>query len=208
LRLKDSNSTVAYPEPLAGYFEALALNKTWFSSESRYGPYGYVESEATNSRRPVDWSKIDWALLQDDCLARNKHRFRPTTNLTILPKLEKNNSWKSRLGFTHLNSPVRDSRHLTGRTAIVLRTWDCYEYKEEDLYNLRSLIVETTLSSGGEYAIFLLVHVRDPERNIFGSEANYAAALDELLPPELRPMAVLFDNSLLESWYPKIKDHA
>ena len=103
---------------------------------------------------------------------------------------------------------MRDSRHLTGRTAIVLRTWDCYEYKEEDLYNLRSLIVETTLSSGGEYAIFLLVHVRDPERNIFGSEANYAAALDELLPPELRPMAVLFDNSLLESWYPKIKDHA
>jgi hypothetical protein len=195
----------AYPQPLGGSYEALLLNKSWLTADSRYGPYGYGDEDAAGySRSRVEWDSVNWASLQDNCLARNEFRFRNPSNITAHPML----GLMHRIRSAKMVSPVRDSRQTTGRTAIVLRSWDSYDYKKEDMINLRSLIVETSLSSGAEYAVFLLVHIKDKSKGIFSSDANYQAALNDAVPPELRGITVLFDESLLESWYFKVGDHS
>ncbi len=55
-----------------------------------------------------------------------------------------------------------------------MRAWAGYRYTPEDMYNLRSLIVEAGLRTGGEYAVVLLVNVRGEESNIFASEQAFA----------------------------------
>ncbi|KAM4055307.1 biotin synthase-like protein [Hirsutella rhossiliensis] len=72
------------------------------------------------------------------------------------------------------------------RTATVIRGFSSFAFKPEDLWNLRSLIVETALHSGGEYAVFLLVHIQDPAANVFDSEKS---------------------DQLLESWYDAVNEH-
>jgi hypothetical protein len=107
-----------------------------------------------------------------------------------------------------LRSAIRGPHKSTGRTAIVIRSWGDYRYTKEDMTNLRSLVVETALSSGGDYAVFLLVHIKDRSKAIFQSTANYQAALNSAVPLELRDIAILFDESLLEAWYPKVGEHS
>ena len=43
------------------------------------------------------------------------------------------------------------------RTAILIRTWEGYKYTDDDLMNIRALITETSLLSGGEFQVFLLI---------------------------------------------------
>ncbi len=73
--------------------------------------------------------------------------------------------------------------------------------------NLRATTAETALGMGGEYSVFLLVDVKNASRGIFSSPAAYQRALEELVPAEFRGMAVLFDETLLASWYPKVGMH-
>ena len=56
--------------------------------------------------------------------------------------------------------------------------------------------------------MYLLVDVHDRARKIYHTEANCQLALDELLPAEFHSIAVLFDGSLLEEWYPKVGEYA
>ena len=158
LSQKIADRKIAYSNPLGGSYEALALSKSWMSADGRYGPCGYRGDLTGYSRSRVDWDRVDWASLQDDCLTRNSFRFRNAANITAHTRLSMV-GWKHRLKLTRSTSSVRDSRQSTGRTAIVIRTHSRYDYKQEDLINLRSLIAETALSSGGQYTVFLLVDV-------------------------------------------------
>jgi hypothetical protein len=71
---------------------------------------------------------------------------------------------------------------------------------------LRAIIMELSLHSGAEYEVFLLIHVKDDELPIF-SDAKTMSDLRKSIPPEFRNIALLFNNKLLEAWYPKIPDH-
>jgi hypothetical protein len=86
-----------------------------------------------------------------------------------------------------------------------MRSYSGYQYREEDLINIRSMIVEAALSSSGSYAVFLLVEMKDHFPNLFKNKTAYAVALNATVPPELRGIAVLWDNSLLRDWYPLVK---
>lgn len=98
----------------------------------------------------------------------------------------------------------------TGRTAIVLRGWEGYNYTSIDMYHIRSLIVEAGLGSNADYAVFLLVDVKDENnsRHIFRDAQSYENALKDLVPDELRSITVLFDHNLLKTWYPRISEHS
>lgn len=100
---------------------------------------------------------------------------------------------------------TRDPRFAPSRTAIVLRSYSGYTYREEDLISIRSIIVEASLSLGGAYAVFLLVDMKDHFPGIFKNNASYAAALDATVPPELWSIVDLWDDSLLRDWYPLVK---
>lgn len=171
--------------------------------DGRYGPYGFGEEEEDYRRRRVDWDKVDWGKLQNDCFKRNAHRFpKPAEKFDHTSRFQLRNRTKLRtVGHWNDFRPTR-------RTALIIRAFDGYEYKAEDLIHIRSLIVEAALRTGGEYAVVLLVNIKDSDRNIFESKAHYQQALDDAkVPPELQPIAVLWDDNLLESWYPAVSEH-
>ncbi|MCJ1310470.1 hypothetical protein MMC25_004134 [Agyrium rufum] len=163
-----------------------------------------------NNRSPVNWEELNWAHLQDDCVARNADRFQRVRNATDAVRFELCRDERQIPGL-HRSYPntflPRAPDEKSGRTAIVMRSWDIYSYGPEIMAHLRSMLVEAALAASGDYTLFLLVHVRDPERRIHDNATQYQAALDEFVPKELQPIAVLFDGHLLESWYPKIGEH-
>lgn len=175
------------------------------TADGRYGPYGYHDDKPEYARKKVNWDKLNWAGLQNECLDRNKHRFGDKTPLGEGEPRMKLRGWKENI--PPMLQGAREPRDKTLRTAIVLRGWEEFEFTREDKINLRSIVVETALRSGGEYTVFLLVHVRNSDRAIFDSPDNYAEALADLVAPEFRSIAVLFDDNLLESWYPKTTTH-
>ncbi|GJN66370.1 hypothetical protein PLICBS_000388 [Purpureocillium lilacinum] len=196
----------SYPIPFVGSQRELGLDKTWMTADGRYGPYGFGEDKDGYNRSRVDWDKIDWGKLQDECFKSNAKRFPQAA-----PSVQLRNDVRFTItNHTQLASlaPAWDAFNSTRRTALVVRSYAGFKYKAEDLWNLRSLIVEASLRTGGEYAVVLLVDVQDESKKIFESKANYDAAFAAMdLPPELRSIAVLWDDSLLKSWYAAVEEH-
>lgn len=185
----------------------MGLDKTWLDAAARYGPYGYREDEPGYSRKFVDWNSTDWAKLQNKCMLSNAERFSRTFEFEDPSKLALR-TWKQRVLGWGVDGRLRhSSQHGTGRTAIVIRSWEAYEYTQEDMWYIRSIIVEAALSTGGEYAVYLLVHVKNQSQGIHQDPTAYAMMLERCVPTELQSIAVLFDETLLESWYPGVGDH-
>jgi len=93
------------------------------------------------------------------------------------------------------------------RTAVVLRTWDNYDYTRARRAWLRALITETALHSGGHYEVFLLVNVKDNTIELEEDEVAHRKALQAYVPKEFSDMAVLWNQRTVEKWYPKVKEH-
>ena len=170
-----------------------------------YGLHGWVNKGSSNTS--VRWNDVDWALLQNNCVVQNQWRFSHTENITATTRIHMRPSWES------LNPKVSSQRSRlttrTARTAIVLRAWDTYRYTQEDMVHIRSIISEAALGSAGRYAVFLLVHLKQNEhrRQLNKGQKEYDEILNKVVPREFRNMAVLFDETLLESWYEKVEDH-
>ena len=175
------------------------------TADGRYGPYGFGEEKTSYRREKVDWNGVDWGKLQDDCLARNQHRF-PST----LPSTRVGDGVRfSLFNRTTLSpAPQWNEFNNTRRTALIIRTYGGYEYKTEDLWSIRALITEAALNTGGEYVVVLLVNIHEREMDIFDSPENYQRAMTRAkIPPELQSIAVLWDDNLLEGWYKAVQEH-
>ncbi|KAH0346634.1 hypothetical protein KCU83_g7266, partial [Aureobasidium melanogenum] len=203
---------LTYPPPLSGSYEALNLDKSWLTAAERYGPYGLGEEEDGYNRTRVDWAAINWADLQNSCSQSNHQRLPNAYAFDRgRPRFAyRQTSWTEKWLPSFLATPninPRPAAKTFHRSAIVVRVWSTYQYTPEDMWNLRSLVAETALASGGEYAVFLLVDVKDREAGIHTNTEAYDRVLRESVPPEFQDIAVLFDDSLLESWYPDVVEH-
>ncbi|KAI0377269.1 hypothetical protein F5Y04DRAFT_273185 [Hypomontagnella monticulosa] len=99
------------------------------------------------------------------------------------------------------------SKNLAGpesRTALLLRTYTGKEYSENDKQVIRSLITELSLRTGGQYQVFLFVHVKDTAYAIWDDEETYQYVLQRSVPPEFRDIAVLWNDEATQTMYPKI----
>ena len=177
-----------------------------FDRYSLYGPYGYGEDEEWTIegwKKPsrVSWENVRWGQLQQECLARNKNRYDPSRQGHDL-NIWRSNGKTSDDGQEHGNSLIFESR-----TAVIIRAWDSYNYMPNDLYNIRSMIVELSLRSGGKYEVFLLVHVKDADIPIFSDRATYDEVKKQHVPLELQDIAELFNLNLLKLWYPKVGEY-
>ncbi|KAI1760439.1 hypothetical protein GGR53DRAFT_509745 [Hypoxylon sp. FL1150] len=90
------------------------------------------------------------------------------------------------------------------RTAVLLRTYTGKLYSENDQQVIRSLITELSLRTGGQYQVFLFVHVKDTAYAIWDDEGTYQYVLDKNVPPEFRDIAVLWNDEATQTMYPKI----
>lgn len=196
----------AYPVPYIGSQRELGIKQTWMSADGRYGPYGYGEDREGYSRSKVDWNIVDWGQLQDECVDRNVDRFPGR-----LPSIQLAHDRRFRL-FANSRidpTPTWDDFSATRRTAIVLRSYEGFQYTKENMWMIRSLITEASLRTGGEYGVILLVDIHDADLNIFESQENYDRGLERAaIPEELRSITILWDVKMLESWYPAVTEHS
>ncbi|KAI0164816.1 hypothetical protein GGR57DRAFT_213087 [Xylariaceae sp. FL1272] len=93
------------------------------------------------------------------------------------------------------------------RTAVVVRCWDEYIWREEDIMNLRSLITELSLASGGRYDVHLLVQVKNEAAHPIWADSNvYKNRINETLPPEFQGIATLWTETQMLAMYQGIHD--
>ncbi|CAJ2501758.1 Uu.00g046110.m01.CDS01 [Anthostomella pinea] len=93
------------------------------------------------------------------------------------------------------------------RTAVVIRCWDEYTWREEDVMNLRSLISELALATGGRYDIHLLVQVKnDAAHPIWADADTYQRRIEESIPAEFRGLVTLWTETQMLALYQGIFD--
>ncbi|KAH7134982.1 hypothetical protein B0J11DRAFT_148814 [Dendryphion nanum] len=213
-----------FPKAFAGGYDVIGLdNDVCFDRYSRYGPYGFGDNEfsdeVNNWNAPEtipEWNEVRWGELQDQCLQLNRLRFRPEARgqiekkpSTALPPSAVASAAFARPTDTtqsNLESRAEDQPKYHHRTAVLIRAWTGYTYEENDITAIRAMISELSLQSGGEYQVYLYVHVKDREQPIFDDPALYDRILKENVPEELRDIAILWSESIFPKWYNGVQD--
>ena len=173
-----------------------------FERDGRFGAYGLMKKDPTSTKnhrqKEVDWAKVDWGSLQQQCVEDNKDRF------NLEPRPMPGDEEYIRFP-TDPNSyePMPKSR-----SAIIFRSYDGFKYTSDVLRMMRAIIMETSLQSGGEYQAFLLVQVKDKELAIFDDSALYEKVVHDTVPQEFWNMTILWNEGLWGKLYPKIPERA
>jgi len=205
-----------HPDPIFGSYKDLGLvSDMCFERYGRLGAYGFGYGvnegglgvgEGTHTRKygeggegpgtmpmqKIDWTGIDWGKVQGRCMEQNKARFAP-------PATQDSGDTWSLLGPRETNSSEKET--TMQRTAFLLRTWDDYKYTSNDIINLRSIISELSINSGGEYTVHLLVHVKDPSIPIWADKQAYNDHLQRSVPREFWGIATLWNEPLMALTY-------
>ncbi|KAH6634289.1 hypothetical protein B0J18DRAFT_360436 [Chaetomium sp. MPI-SDFR-AT-0129] len=178
--------------------------------------------EVWGSSKKTDWRHIDWAAAQRRCYQANADRFEPLAVRDApprgfyigegiqTPKLAARESQETNTPEDSVEGAAKDTAQVPGslqRTAVVLRCWDEFVWREEDIVNLRALISELSLASSGRYDIHLLVQVRNDARNpIWADDEAYRARINETVPEEFRGIATLWSETQMLAVYQGLRD--
>ena len=131
-----------------------------------------------NARRPDEAFAPDWRALMDACYAR-----RGAANRTTSPQ-------------EYLTNPAMK------RTAIVMRAYEGYPWREDDILNLRAMISELSLNNPQTpYDVRILVEVKDPNLSVFTSEWDRYRVLASSVPREFWGLVELWSEKQLEVLY-------
>jgi len=196
-----------FPPETLGSAKVLNLDRdTCFDRQSRYAPYGLNDN--SHKSKHVNWETAHWGGLQEVCFEKNEKRYAPEARTPIVLRPSKHMKQSpDPLGEDHRRRKSdKDGKQYKSRTAILIRTWEGYEYKENDIQAIRALVTETSLLTGGEYQVFLLVNIKQREANIYEDEKVYKDLLKRTVPKELRDIAILWTERVLEEWYPHVGD--
>lgn len=189
------------PEAVVGSRSLLGIrDDVCFDRFGRYGPYGLgysladggldVGMDTENAASDAVWAKtgkieytnMNWGDAQDRCYEANKKRF----------TLEDGNSTFSR----------SDSHQTTSRTAVVVRAYVGVDWTPHAILNLRALISEVSLRSGGEYQVHFLLHVRDDDAPIWADAGVAQQVLDDNVPAEFHDICTLWSEPQMRLLYP------
>ncbi|KAH8156184.1 hypothetical protein CIB48_g12062 [Xylaria polymorpha] len=172
--------------PLVGDWSVLGNTQECLRASTRLSPY--------RSSAGRNWSEVRWGESQSRC----------ASGLAELSSYDKLAHEKWRL------PPHSENRGFTsgeGKVAVVLRTWDSYEYTDNRLAWLRALIAESSLQRDDSYRVFFLVHIKDPDVRLEEDGFIYDEMMRKHVPSEFRDMAFLFNERTLRAWYPKVPEH-
>ncbi|KAK8090108.1 hypothetical protein PG997_005069 [Apiospora hydei] len=185
----------------------------------------------------VDWRNVDWADAQKRCYQANAPRYSPVPKrisrphgfhimdgVTELPDIaaKVNSTLATRDASPELASaedkptldkPAGDAKkkenasNKISRTAVVVRCWDEYNWREEDIMYMRSLITEVSLASGGRYDVHLLVQVKNEAKYpVWADAATYEQRIKDAIPQEFQGLATLWSETQMLSLYQGIHD--
>ena len=203
-----------FPRATVGSAEVVGIDQNvCFDRFNRYGAYGFGEADIgvhAQWEKPMDrpqWELSRWGKLQDDCVQANKGRFptdaRRPTDIRPTRKLPKNVDAWNEAEYQNRFAATPRYHH---RTALLIRTWEGYQYTDNDIHAIRALVTELSLLSGGEYQVFLFVNVKQHDADIYDDPKVYREIVRKVVPQELRDIAVLWTEKVCEEWYPKVGD--
>lgn len=220
-----------FPEHVGGSYDLLKVREdVCFERFGRFGPYGFGyspregglgigqfgENEGSEAvwgnTAPIDYRKMDWAAAQRRCFESNAANFKPTPakpqphlGFYVGEGSAKTNE-KRDSNSSDANKPQNEAASLS-RTAVVIRCWDEYFFREDDVANLRAMITELSLSSGGRYDIHLLVQVKnDAKHPIWADNELYQKHIEESVPEEFRGMVTMWTETQMLALYQGIHD--
>ncbi|KAF5527075.1 hypothetical protein CGCA056_v000558 [Colletotrichum aenigma] len=200
------------------------------------GEHGEKEgSEAVwEQAAKVDWRKVNWAEAQQRCYQSNSQRFKamppkvPMARGFYIDEPVQNATLVARDPLDNLEptaKPVQDGKpeekseskpaseepkkddEKGARTAVVIRVWDEYNWREDDIMNVRSVISELALASGGRYDIHLLVQIKnDAAHPVFADHEVYERRIRERIPEEFRGLVTLWTETQMLSLYQGLFD--
>ncbi|GIK02933.1 hypothetical protein Aspvir_006998 [Aspergillus viridinutans] len=176
-----------FPRPMLGSYDAVGLDgHVSFDRYTRYGAYGLGEDEESVPHwiKPakVNWNQVKWGELQKQCVQQNANRF------------VKEAATDAGSEIPHPDLPVEE------RSAVLLRTYIGKKYFENDLQVIRSMVTELALQTGGQYQVFLLLHVKDESLDITQEEVHQTV-LEENIPREFWDMTVLWNTPMVTERY-------
>ncbi|PHH72808.1 hypothetical protein CDD82_5795 [Ophiocordyceps australis] len=212
------------PHHVVGSYEALGLvQDVCLERFGRYGPYGFgysvragglgigqhgerEGSEAVWGSTPrVDYREIDWADVQRRCFEANAGRFNKPRRATPKPHGFYVAGGGDADDDTRGTSTTATAK--VARTAVVVRCWDDFFFRQDDVANLRAIISELCLASGGRYDIHLLVQVKqDAVHPIWADDEAYRRRVRESIPPEFQRLVTLWTETQMLSLYQGIYD--
>ncbi|KAK4070398.1 hypothetical protein Trihar35433_4865 [Trichoderma harzianum] len=172
----------------------------------------------------VDYREINWAEVQQRCFQANAGRYKELPAKTPSPQgLYISNSKGSKVQARD-SEQKDDGKAKTAaesgkegtsttevakqsRTAIVVRCWDEYLFREDDYANLRSMISELSLASGGRYDVHLLVQVKnDAKHPVWADHEIYEQRIRDSIPKEFQGLVTLWTETQMLSLYQGIYD--
>lgn len=154
------------------------------------------------------WGEVSWGDLQERCVEANARRFKP---LQERPQniIQYSNLHHKHKG-DHGNGPNSQTQALAKvkRTAILIRVWTGADWTADAVMNIRALVAEAALTSGGKYQVFILLHVKDEGVALFTGEDEPTKTIVENVPPEFRSMTEVWNHAQLRGLYSNIAEHA
>ncbi|KAK3388804.1 hypothetical protein B0T20DRAFT_85542 [Sordaria brevicollis] len=187
--------------------------------------------EVWKSTKQVDWNsgKIDWAEAQRRCFQANEDRYKP-----VVPHKNPLQGFyikEDRKPELKVRADVQASETTTAtkpadekekepatpeapkhegdipRSALVIRAWDEIDWNAENILNLRALVAEISLASGGCYDVHLLVQVRNDGRNpVWADDEVYQKHINDTIPAEFRGMVTLWSETQMLAIYQGVRD--
>lgn len=192
------------PLPVIGSHEVIQLrDDVCFDRYSRYGPYGlgYSADDGGTGKGIqqksdkgfdriweetgyIDYRNVDWGEAQGRCYQANKHRF-ATGNEKV---------------HADLRHSTLSKRH---RQALVIRTYTGFKWTQYAILDIRAMVSEVSLRSGGEYDVHLLLHVRDDNYILVSDDVEARQIiLDAHVPKEFHSLCTLWSEDQMRRYYP------
>lgn len=188
------------PLPVIGSHDLFEFrDNVCFDRYGRYGPYGLgysLDKGRTGRGIPkqsdkgvdhihkltgrIDYRNVDWREAQNRCFQANRHRF-------ITPE-----------AVDRGTGSASKRRH---RQAVIIRTYTGYEWTEYAILNLRAIVNEASLLSGGQYDVHLLLHVRDTDVPNWDDAEERQTILDANVPKEFHSLCTLWSEAQMEIYY-------
>jgi hypothetical protein len=175
----------------------------------------------------VNWRNLDWADVQRRCFNANSERFKaleparaPPHGFFIGDKTKSKKKGKtSPKKADDVDAMTKRSRTKSSaaseedlstslpRTAFVVRCWDEFEWNQEARMNLRALISEISLASGGQYDVHLLVEVKNDGRYpIWADDEAYQQRIKDSVPEEFQGLVTLWSQTQMLAVYQGMYD--
>ena len=207
-------------DPTFGSFEDTGLDSiTCFGSDARYRPYGYTEedndrAEKSSASLEVMWEDVKWGDLQRECILKNGDRYEdvdPVNQSTIfryaeysdVENIDETLYFPEGFEDNESKGKGKGGPKIKKRSAVVFQMQESKEWTLDTTQYVRSVIMELSLHTGGEYEVFILIEVADDAQPIFNNRGVHQKILERSVPREFQGVSLLFNRKLLEHWYPR-----